>query len=1435
MTLCIDHQPLRLSSNPDLTGRRTPTPVRSRGAAERLTPFDVALAGSRRLTIANVGTATTVADLARIVGLPDVFAAGGELHALLIDGQPVALAQRLLGTGIRHGSRIEAVPISHVAAESAKFGERVVEAVWLTGPDAGAAIQLGVGSHVVGRSTRAAVRCNDRSIELHHALIEVRPDGSVRYTQLAGVQPILVESIEAPGEQPAAAGINVDRVLHEVDQTCMPVGLGVRIRFGASVLVIRPVSDAAVDDPAANFGREQSRSSGGDQRCIDPWRTPLLRRPRPLSDYQPAAIEVPRRTPQSGVFGGALWPTLIGLAGAAAMAVVFDQLMFLMFGALGALVAAGTWAVQKLGVVRSRRSASREYAEAVETFVGALATERLRVAAAHRDSVPTLEASVRSMHGRSSSLWAVRRDDPDAFRVSLGEGELVWQPNVTGLDRETSASTWASIDQASRLTRMPVVVSLGEATVTALVGTAAASVARSMIVQLAAASGPADWRLAVITDSAGDWDCLRWLPHIIAQSGDVLVSTSAGSAELLSPADDDPRHLVVVLDHPELLSTRTSALRRALASGRSIAVLVVCEDEAAVPAVATSSLIIGRQGRSRWIADTRVTALAEAVNIAGISADGAFAATASIACLIDPELIDTASGLASRVELIDLLRSEIGDAPAAFGHRIAAQWEASGPDPSPSAPIGLAADGVVELDLAADGPHGLIAGTTGSGKSELLRSLVIGLAVRHSPEQITFVLVDYKGGSTFDGCAELPHVVGVVTDLDENLAARALRSLEAELRRRERILRDVGASDLAMYRASGLGEPLPRLVVIIDEFAALSVAQPDFVGALLGVAQRGRSLGVHLLLATQRPSGVVSDDIKANTNLRIALRVQDRNDALDVIGDSAAASLARSTPGRAIMRLGADELVVFQTASCTGPESDLKVLVQSTRLAAELNSIEPPHRPWLPPLGDGTGSGPSSGADQAAIGLIDDPDHQRFVPLRWVPDDGHLLLLGAIGSGTTTALLAIVTAVARHAAVDFFVIDAMGDARIELMSAVPGCVAVVRIHETERLLRMLHLLVAETTRRKFASPDEQRRDAVVVIDGLGALRAELESLDLYDEIGQLETLVADGRVVGLSIVASAVRPIAVSSAMLGQIGNRWVFNLDEPLDASVVGVRAAMVPGPIPGRLIESRSGRVAQIDIVHERILHDLACRTEAETEMDTTSTAPSAASRWSADRQLGVLATTVDWNDLGPGSSTLGEMALPIGRSFESLDTIAMPVAAGEHMLVIGPSRSGRSTTLATIARSWQRLHPAGVIVSIAPRRNSARAGLGCADLAGVLDALASAGESARLVVIDDAEMVDDPTGAFAALIASRVEGLTVVAAGRADSLRASYGHWTMAVRRSRLGIVMASSSDLDADLLAVSLPRRVPIAVRPGLAWMVGDGARHLVQIATLDVAR
>ena len=484
------------------------------------------------------------------------------------------------------------------------------------------------------------------------------------------------------------------------------------------------------------------------------------------------------------------------------------------------------------------------------------------------------------------------------------------------------------------------------------------------------------------------------------------------------------------------------------------------------------------------------------------------------------------SAIPGSSRLLDVLDLEPPTADA-----IATRWRLS--PISTQAVVGESYDGPFAIDIRKDGPHGLIAGTTGSGKSELLQTIVASLAVANTPEAMTFVLVDYKGGSAFKDCVQLPHTVGMVTDLDAHLVERALESLGAELKRREHILAEAGAKDIEDYtdlirRQPGL-RPMPRLLIVIDEFASMVRELPDFVTGLVNIAQRGRSLGIHLILATQRPSGVVSPEIRANTNLRIALRVTDGSESSDVIDAPDAGNISKSTPGRAYVRLGATSLVPFQSgrvggrrpgavqnasvapwvsvvdwaqlgrsaprrpAGAKGEEdeiTDLKVLVEAIREANTRLAIPAQHSPWLPALPDTLqldelAVPTAAGALPAApYGVEDLPALQarRSVAIDF-NTFGHLLAAGAPRSGRSQLLRTIAGSLARtHSTADLHLygIDC-GNGALNALTKLPQCGAVVGRSQSERAIRLIGRLKAEMTRRQellaadgFADIGEQR-------------------------------------------------------------------------------------------------------------------------------------------------------------------------------------------------------------------------------------------------------------------------------------------------------------------------------------------------------------------------
>lgn len=1240
---------------------------------------------------------------------------------------------------------------------------------WATGPDAGATHHLTVGRHLMGRAHTASVRCDDPGLQPHHALIEVRVDGALSLTQLSGRTPILLTA--------AAGGSTSFDGTVTLDEAAL-IELG-----GSTARFEREPSTRTV--PAAHV-------RGGA----------LARSPRAVPWWEPPHIDSPAPAAAADRAGSSLVPAVIGLAGTTAISLILDQPMFLVFGALGALVAIGTWFAQYLTARRRRRTEDALYAR--RRAAHATAVERA-LNDLHRFrslSIPTIATAHRTSIGRSAALWERRADHPDAFTVSIGTGEVaVPEMLVTGGE---------AMDRG-----VPVAADLGPGARMAACGPHADAIARALVLQLATSCGPADLRIVVVTDRPVAWDCVRALPHLQRPNGHAAVVAEGELQAVLDELAGHGTHLLLVTDQSSVLATRTGPLRRAVADFRLHALLVVLDEEGSVPHLCTSVITSSSGPLARWVPDARSTMLPVSVRVAGLGERAAFACAAAQRGLVDPEdPLAAASAMPRDVALTTLLAGRHDDAPTPAG--IAAIWATAGLDPHPRTPIGIAADGVVDIDLVRDGPHGLIAGTTGAGKSELLRSLVAGMAATTDPAHLSFVLVDYKGGATFDACASLPHVVGVITDLDDQLADRALRSLHAELRRREALLRDHGVADLTDLRVTAPHVVLPRLVVVIDEFAALVAEQPTFLHALVGVAQRGRSLGVHLLLATQRPNGVISDDIRANTNLRIALRLHDTGDALDVVGIPAPAMLSRTLPGRAVMRLGADDHVTFQTARCTGG-SELDELVRAIVDAAVLSSVPRAPAPWQPPLPEMLEVGQVA---HEAVGLLDDPDHQQRVDLRWKADDGHLLIVGSAGSGATSTvrtlaaqvLAADETAPRAHV----YVIDGRGSHLLDSLADHPRCGAVVRLHERERLMRLLHRLDDRT-------PGGAVARVVLFVDGLDATRRALDEVETADEFDMLDDVLANGSASGITVVATVEHASAVPPAWLARCPHRWVLHLHEAHDGALVGVPAARVPAAgTPGRMVEATSGRVAQL------------------VEPSPTSLPIVAADRDDGAPRIAPVPALVAATSLPAGSRHDRITTVPIGIDFITGSVHPLLLPDGEHLLFVGGARTGRSSALARVANSWVTARPDGWIGAVLPRRSSGvreriAAHAICVDGAGVqqlIDEMPADGPV--LLLVDDADTIDDPHGRLAALAAGTRPDTSLVIAGRPDALRQLYGHWTGVVRRSRMGLVLTGGSDLDGDLLSTAVPRRTPVPARPGLAWLVDNGVARLVQLALDDSA-
>ena len=436
---------------------------------------------------------------------------------------------------------------------------------------------------------------------------------------------------------------------------------------------------------------------------------------------------------------------------------------------------------------------------------------------------------------------------------------------------------------------------------------------------------------------------------------------------------------------------------------------------------------------------------------------------------------------------------------------VSARWAASTATRGLPALVGIGSSGPLRLDLQADGPHFLVAGTTGSGKSEFLRTLAAALAAAHPPDRVNLLFIDFKGGSGLRPLAGLAHCVGLLTDLDLDEVARTLVSLAAEVRRREVLLASHQAADLTAYEAlDPHGPPLPHLVLIIDEFRMLVDEAPDALAELMRIAAIGRSLGIHLIMATQRPQGAVSADIRANVTSCIALRVQSELESLDIINSRLAAAIPVTSPGRAYLVRGNEAPEEFQTATLTSPVPEtsrgptvteaMELLnrppaagspVRSGRRGAAAATPSPalarlaeavtaawaaaggptPRRPVAAPLPRQVPFPADGDRGRIRLGLLDLPEEQRVAGFGWDPGThGHLGLVSGFAGGADAALGLIVEQLLdgddeSH----LYLLDAAGS--FSAAATHPRAGAVVGLHDLRRAVRVLERVSEEMTRR----------------------------------------------------------------------------------------------------------------------------------------------------------------------------------------------------------------------------------------------------------------------------------------------------------------------------------------------------------------------------------
>ena len=1434
-------------------------------------------AGGRHASGPPTGDETRIMMRSPSAGAPPQAPAG---PGLFVDGRQLDPRQPLARSPIRDGCVVSLGDASGCLPPERRG---IVEVRVASGPAAGAVHCLSMGQSSIGSGETDHIKVDDPELPEHAIRVTVDDRGAVQVS----------------GHPQIAASLD-----REPLTTAVAWRPGMQLAVGASLLDLAPYEppDAALQPSDDGAGLDFNRPP----RLLPPQRQTHFRLPSPPGKQERRQLPILM----------AVAPLAMGIGGY----FMFKSPYMLMFTALSPIMLVGQYLSDRKQGRKSHAQQTADYHEHKARIEGD-AREALNIERVQRRTDCPDPGTVRSIAvGPRRRLWERRRTDPDYLLLRTGTADL---PSAVVLEDPTKDEhrrkvTWQIPDA-------PVTVPLAERGVLGVAGPGdiPRSIGRWLVAQAVALHSPNDLQVYVLTEPGAEasWDWVRWLPHARPVSGqDVsvligndaetvagriadlqgLVATRQRARQDTAGQVDFRPDIVVVLDGSRRLRSMPGLISL-LREGPEVGVYAICLDAEERLLPAECQAVAVAEGPRLRVQQTGET------TILGVRPDYVGTAWCSrvargLAPIRDVSDDDEGGGLPDSSRLLDILRL---DPPGPT--EIISRWRTGGR--STVAMVGESLDGRFGVDLRRDGPHGLIAGTTGSGKSELLQTIVASLAVANRPDAMTFVLVDYKGGSAFKDCVHLPHTVGMVTDLDAHLVERALESLSAELTRREHILAGAGAKDIEDYTESlerGMrGEPMPRLTIVIDEFASMARDLPDFITGLVNIAQRGRSLGVHLLLATQRPAGVVSADIRANTNLRIALRVTDPVESTDVIDTQDAARISKSTPGRAYVRLGASSLVPFQTARVGGrrpgtasrsasrpwtarlswsqlgrsvprrpagpamaedENTDLRVLVQGIRAANESLQLPAQHSPWLPPLPSSLllahlrAPEPPGCLPLIPYGVDDLPSQQQQrVAAIDFRSFGHLLAAGAPRSGRSQLLRTIAGSIASRvscADVHLFGIDC-GNGALLGLTRLPHCGAVVGRTETERAVRLLSRFGQELSRRQdllaaggFADCTEQRAAVapqdrlphlVVLIDRWEGFLTSLGEIGTGDLTDQVYKLLSEGASVGIHLVITGDQRL-VSGKTGTLTDSKMAFRLPDKTDFSLMGVTARKVPVDMPpGRALRNETGIETQVALLAADASgagQTAALDAIAEEATQRNARVPRELRPFRVDVLPGRITFEQAWPLRTSGSPLFGL----VGVGGDELAGYGPDLGQGIAAFVVaGPMRSGRSSVLVSMARSF--LSSGAQLVLITPRPSPLRSlasapgvvasfqssDLPAADFTAAVKSFTGPG----VVLMDDAEMLknceaDDALSELMSYGADQQRAL--VLAGDSSEVCSGFGTWQTDAKKARRGCLLAPQDFTDGDLIGVRIPRDlIGQPIQPGRAVMhLGDGQLLTVQV-------
>jgi S-DNA-T family DNA segregation ATPase FtsK/SpoIIIE len=1385
----------------------------------------------------------------------------------------------------------------------------------LTGPDAGRDFPLAPGSLVLGRDAACDIVLHDSLVSKKHARIEIGE--TVEVIDLGSANGVVVDG-----------GI-VGR---------LRITKAERMLLGDSEVEISMIADAPTADSAPKPGPIFfNRSPKVEKRYIgQEFTSPEVPTEKEDAPFPLLAM---------------ITPLLLG----GAMFALTKSPTTLLFCLLSPVMLIGNFLTTKSRDKRRMVKAVAKFGFRLEVLTNRLATERvieheLRL----KESPSTQEAHEHAMR-RGPLLWTRRPEHWSFLNVRLGCGTMNSRNTITDSSRGDMLPEFeeklSEVVEANRtLDGVPLIDNLYDSGALGIAGSPVQAMGsiNSILVQLTALHSPAELVVASLLTPrwSRELEWLKWMPHTSSPhspiEGSHLADSAASASAVLSGIEGvveqrlaqakasrrgamvqtdaalerggevgssgmgegtkSPIPAIVLLISDDVAIDRARLVQLAeIAADAGVYPIWIGPSVASLPAVCRTYLHLGDEPGIATVGFVRLGETIDNVVTEQVDSATALEFAKRMAPVIDAgALVADASDLPRTVSLVTLLGHDMVETSAAVIDR----WQQntsihdrSGGTPKPRragklrAIIGSAGVDAMHLDLRTQGPHALVGGTTGAGKSEFLQAWVLGMAAEYSPDRVTFLFVDYKGGSAFADCVTLPHCVGLVTDLSPHLVRRALTSLRAELHHREHLLNRKKAKDLLELEKRGDPDSPPALVLVIDEFAALATEVPEFVDGVVDIAQRGRSLGIHLIMATQRPAGVIKDNLRANTPLRIALRMADESDSTDVIGTKESAHFDPAIPGRGVAKTGPGRLAQFQSAYAGGwtsrePEragidvhelrfgaesrweeprptdfvdedrdlgpTDQQRLVSTIVAANDGIGIPAPRRPWLDELAGAYDLSLLRQRTDAELllGVSDIAEQQQQVSAYFRPDiDGHISIFGTGGSGKSAVLRTLACAAAitpRGGPVHVYGLD-FGAGSLRMLDQLPHVGSIIMGDDTERIVRLFRTLQGELDRRKAlyaeanasniteyrqlaGQPTEPR--ILLLIDGFPNFRNDFEiTAGRAQWFDVFKDILSDGRQLGLHVALTADRAGAVPASISSAIQRKVVLRLADD------GYGMLDVPNDILS--IKSPAGR-AIVDGFETQIaiLGGLSAQS-----------AQSAATKRLADamRRAGVAEAPA----IGalPKEFPQGQLPDRVGeRVVLGLGDVDLGPAGFEPsgtLLLAGPPASGRSTAIESIAMSFKRFEPDARLYYFGNARSPiSRLGL-WTEAATTVDAVAALAKDLAAAVADP-----DTEGRIAVFVESLGDFLQSNADGaileltravkRSDHFllaEAETSAWNSSwplfgeIKNSRRGLLLQPESVEGDILLKTALPRMNRSEFPPGRGVLIAKGNFVRVQLPLL----